>query len=392
MYYSPLEQFEPIPYLFPFKLGFFYIFGTNVTYILILLLGIFFFLNGSFWSFFDINKNNQNFYNDSFNINLSTVSFIKNLSFNYITFFYKNIIFSSFFKSSNTLFNTIPSKVSVLLIYYKKNLFRSLNNYSISNNFNILYNFIKLKEFNNNLSLVLSYNFLFIKMSQSNILNNYFLYFLRIYFFFIFFFKKLVSNLYNMVLISIYNLVLNLIVTTFLSSNLKKSLKYFPFFFAIFFFIFILNLIGLIPYSSTLTSYGSVSLVLTLTIMVGAYFTIFTLHGIKFFSLFMPTGCPLILQFLLIPIELISYVFRLLSLSARLAANMMAGHTLLAVIAGFGFNMFNSTDYKIILFGTIPLIAVFIVFFLEIFVSMVQAVIFTILSCIYMDEAVQLSH
>jgi len=195
-----------------------------------------------------------------------------------------------------------------------------------------------------------------------------------------------------MVLISIYNLVLNLIVTTFLSSNLKKSLKYFPFFFAIFFFIFILNLIGLIPYSSTLTSYGSVSLVLTLTIMVGAYFTIFTLHGIKFFSLFMPTGCPLILQFLLIPIELISYVFRLLSLSARLAANMMAGHTLLAVIAGFGFNMFNSTDYKIILFGTIPLIAVFIVFFLEIFVSMVQAVIFTILSCIYMDEAVQLSH
>ena len=75
MYYSPLEQFEPIPYLLAFKLGFFYIFGTNVTYILILLLGIFFFLNGSFWSFFGINKNNQNTYNDSFNINPFTVSF-----------------------------------------------------------------------------------------------------------------------------------------------------------------------------------------------------------------------------------------------------------------------------------------------------------------------------
>ena len=393
MYYSPLEQFEPIPYLLAFKLGFFYIFGTNVTYILILLLGIFFFLNGSFWSFFDINKNNQNIYNDSFNINSSTVSFIKNLSFNYITFFYKNIIFSSFFKSSNTLFNTIPSKVSVLLVYYKKNLFRSLNNYSISNNFNTLYNFIKLKEFNNNnLSSVLSYNFLFIKTSQNNILNNYFSYFLRIYFFFIFFFKKLVSNLYNMVLIGVYNVVLNLVITTFLPSNLKKSLKYFPFFLTIFFFILLLNIIGLIPYSSTATSYFSVTLILTLIIIIGAYFTVFSLHGLKFFSLFMPAGCPFGLIFLLIPIEFLSYVFRLLSLSARLAANMLAGHTLLAVIATFGFNMFNATDYKIILFGTVPLVAIFALFALETFVAMIQSLIFTILSCIYMDEAVHLSH
>ena len=75
MYYSPLEQFEPIPYFFPFKLGFFYIFGTNVTYILILLLGIFFFINGSFWNIININKINDNFYN---NINRSNnlVSFI----------------------------------------------------------------------------------------------------------------------------------------------------------------------------------------------------------------------------------------------------------------------------------------------------------------------------
>ena len=78
MYYSPLEQFEPIPYFFPFKLGFFYIFGTNVTYILILLLGIFFFINGSFWSIFNITKNNEDLYNNSFNINSSdkSVSFI----------------------------------------------------------------------------------------------------------------------------------------------------------------------------------------------------------------------------------------------------------------------------------------------------------------------------
>jgi ATP synthase subunit 6 len=151
-------------------------------------------------------------------------------------------------------------------------------------------------------------------------------------------------------------------------------------------------MIGLIPYSSTATSYFSVTLILTLTIMIGSYFTVFTLHGLKFFSLFMPSGCPFILQFLLIPIEFLSYVIRLISLSGRLGANMLAGHTLLAVIATFGFTMFNSSDYTIILFGTLPLFAVFIVFFLELFVSMVQAVIFTILSCIYMDEAVQLSH
>merc|ERR1712224_444201 len=206
----------------------------------------------------------------------------------------------------------------------------------------------------------------------------------RIYFFFIFFFKKLVSNLYNMVLISIYNFVLDLVVTTFLPSNFKKSLQFFPFFLTIFFFILSLNVIGLIPYSSTATSYFSVTLILTLIIIIGAYFTVFSLHGLNFFGLFMPAGCPFALIFLLIPIEFISYVFRLLSLSARLAANMLAGHTLLAVIATFGFNMFNSTDYKVILFGTLPLIAIFVLFALETFVAMVQSLIFTILSCIYM--------
>jgi hypothetical protein len=79
MYYSPLEQFEPIPYFFPFKLGFFYIFGTNVTYILILLIGIFFFINGSFWSISKINKTNDDLYNYLFLINRSdnVVSFLK---------------------------------------------------------------------------------------------------------------------------------------------------------------------------------------------------------------------------------------------------------------------------------------------------------------------------
>merc|ERR1711933_375868 len=160
------------------------------------------------------------------------------------------------------------------------------------------------------------------------------------------------------------------------------SLKYFPFFLSMFFFILVLNTIGIIPYSSTVSSYLSVTLILTIIIVVGAYYSVFTLHGIKFFILF----------FLFFPIELLSYVFRLISLSARLFANMMAGHSLLAVLVGFSWTMFNSTNSLIILLGTIPLFVIFLLFFLETGVAMVQSVVFTILACMYMDEAVSLSH
>merc|ERR1712134_92986 len=253
---------------------------------------------------------------------------------------------------------------SILLINYKKNLFRSLTNYSISS----------------------------IKNKQNNFINSYFLYFLRVYFFFTFFFKKLVSNLCNIVLIQIYSFGLNTVVSTFSASDLKKSLKYFPFFLSMFFFILVLNTIGIIPYSSTVSSYLSVTLILTLIIIIGAYFTVFTLHGIQFFNLFMPQGCPFILIFFIIPIEFISYVFRLVSLSARLFANMMAGHSLLAVLAGFSWGMYNSNSSVILLLGTLPLFIVFLLFFLETGVAIVQAVVFTILSCMYLDEAVNLSH
>merc|ERR1711881_463737 len=184
----------------------------------------FFFINGSFWSIFNITKNNEDLYAQSFNINSSDkiVSFIKliGLPLNYIVFFYKNVVFSSFFQSSSSLFNTISLNTSILLINYKKNLFRSLTNYSISSNFSIMYGYIKSKQLNtDNLLFILPY-----------------------------FFKKLVSNLYNMVLIQIYSFGLNTVVSTFSASDLKKSLKYFPFFLSMFFFILVLNTIGIIPY------------------------------------------------------------------------------------------------------------------------------------------------
>lgn len=396
MYYSPLEQFEPIPYFLPFKLGFFYIFGTNVTYILVLLLGIFFFINGSFWSLINNNKFNENLYKKLICIdNLNSLSLLKiiTLPFNYIVYFYKNIVFSLFLKTSNSLFKEISATSSYLIVSYKKNLFKSFNNYSINETYSGMYNFIHLKMINHrNLFVILPYNFTQLKNINNDFGNHFFFYFLRVFYFVSFFFKKLRSNVYNVILLNIYSFGLNTVITTFSASDLKRSLKYFPFFLSMFFFILLLNTIGIIPYSSTVSSYLSVTLILTLIIIIGAYFSVFSLHGIDFFSLFMPQGCPFMLIFFIIPIEFISYVFRLVSLSARLFANMMAGHSLLAVLAGFSWVMYNSTSSLIILVGTIPLFVVFLLFVLETGVAIVQAVVFTILSCMYMDEAVNLSH
>ena len=109
-------------------------------------------------------------------------------------------------------------------------------------------------------------------------------------------------------------------------------------------------------------------------------------HGVEyFFSLFMPAGCPLPLLFLLIPIEFISYSFRLVSLSVRLFANMMAGHTLLKVIVGFSFTMILLGD-SMVLVNLFPVALLFILTFLEVGVAVVQAYIFAILSCIYLKD------
>jgi len=109
-------------------------------------------------------------------------------------------------------------------------------------------------------------------------------------------------------------------------------------------------------------------------------------HGVSyFFSLFMPAGCPLPLLFLLIPIEFISYTFRLVSLSVRLFANMMAGHTLLKVIVGFSFTMILLGD-GMVLVNLFPIALLFVLTFLEVGVAVVQAYIFAILSCIYLKD------
>jgi F-type H+-transporting ATPase subunit a len=129
----------------------------------------------------------------------------------------------------------------------------------------------------------------------------------------------------------IYTLVYGLI-----HDNIGSSGKaFFPYVFTVFTFVLTLNLIGLVPYSFTGTSHLLVTFALALTTFIGINIICASKHGKNMFSLFLPSGSSLLLALLLVPIEIVSYVFRPISLSVRLFANMMAGHTLLKVIVGF---------------------------------------------------------
>ena len=128
---------------------------------------------------------------------------------------------------------------------------------------------------------------------------------------------------------------------------------------------------------------------LALTTFVGINIICVREHGFHVFSLFLPPGSSLGLAFLLVPIELVSYIFRPISLSVRLFANMMAGHTLLKVIAGFSWSMLLGSG--LIFFAHIvPLLVLVILMGLELAVACIQAYVFTILSCIYLNDALNL--
>jgi ATP synthase subunit 6 len=169
----------------------------------------------------------------------------------------------------------------------------------------------------------------------------------------------------------------------------KRGQNYFPFIFSVFLFVLIANVIGLVPYSFTVTSHLILTFSLALTTFVGINIICVREHGFHVFSLFLPPGSSLGLAFLLVPIELVSYIFRPISLSVRLFANMMAGHTLLKVIAGFSWSMLLGTGV-IFLAHIIPLVVLVILMGLELAVACIQAYVFTILSCIYLNDALNL--
>jgi ATP synthase subunit 6 len=187
-----------------------------------------------------------------------------------------------------------------------------------------------------------------------------------------------------------YQLFYELILFTVLKNiNDSRNQKFFPVVFNIFLFILFLNLIGLIPNSFTLTSHLIVTFGMSCSIFIGITLICINAHGIKFFSLFLPSGTPTGLAFLLIPIELISYFFKPISLSIRLFANLMAGHTLMHVIAGFGYSFIKCHSFFYFL-QFIPVVILLPLFLLDLGVCAIQAFVFCILICIYLNDAVAL--
>ena len=157
---------------------------------------------------------------------------------------------------------------------------------------------------------------------------------------------------------------------------------YFPFIFAVFMFVLVGNLIGMVPYGFTFTSHIIVTFTMAMVVFLGVTVIALIKHKIHFFTFFMPPGVPLIMAPLLVPIEIISYLSRPMSLSVRLFANMLAGHTLLKVFAGF--------VVALGLFGVFPLAFVVVLTGLEIVIAFLQAFVFTILTCLYLNDALHL--
>jgi F-type H+-transporting ATPase subunit a len=164
---------------------------------------------------------------------------------------------------------------------------------------------------------------------------------------------------------------------------------YFPFVFTLFMFILIGNLLGLIPYGYTFTGQIIVTFAMAAVVFIGVTIIGIAKHGWHFLSFFVPHGVPFVLLLLLVPIELLSYVIRPFTLSIRLFANMMAGHTMLAIFAGFVAPLLLAAG-AIKAFAVVPLAVDILLIFLELLVAALQAYVFTILTCLYLRDAIHL--
>ncbi len=177
---------------------------------------------------------------------------------------------------------------------------------------------------------------------------------------------------------------------TLLFDNLNtKGEKYFPFISILFIYILLSNLIGLVPYSFTITSHLIVTFILSFSIFIGLNIICINIYKSEMLSLFIPSNTSFGLALLLVPIEFVSYIFKPISLGVRLFANLMAGHTLLKVIVGFSWSMLLLESFLSV-FHIVPLLILVILMGLELGVAIIQAYVFTILTCIYLNDSINL--
>jgi len=169
----------------------------------------------------------------------------------------------------------------------------------------------------------------------------------------------------------------------------KQYLNYIYLIFFLFLFLFLSNILGMIPYAFTVTSQFIFTFSIALIFFFGVTFIGFVKHRLHFFGLFLPEGAPLVIMPFIVTIEIISYFARVFSLSIRLFANMMAGHTLLNILAWFCWSMFLALGIWLFV-GIFPLIIIFLVTGLEIAIAFLQAYVFTVLVCIYLNDVIHL--
>ena len=190
--------------------------------------------------------------------------------------------------------------------------------------------------------------------------------------------KSLIPSRFQSISEIFYEFIANMV-----SDNIgDKGRKFFPLIFTLFTFLLFGNMLGMLPYSFTFTSHIIVTFVLAMFVFLLVTLLGIFIHGFKFFGLFVPKGVPMIMLPLMIPIEIISYLSRPISLSVRLFANMMAGHTMLKIFAGF--------IVPLGIFGVAPLIVDVALTALEVLIAFLQAYVFTILTCLYLNEAINL--
>nr|AGN49024.1 ATP synthase subunit 6 [Botrytis cinerea B05.10] len=205
-------------------------------------------------------------------------------------------------------------------------------------------------------------------------------------------YNKIVSNNWSISQESIYATVHSIVTNQI---NPTKGQVYFPFIYTLFIFILVNNLIGMVnrslrsPYSFASTSHFVLTFALSFTIVLGATILGFQKHGLEFFSLLVPAGCPLALLPLLVLIEFISYLARNISLGLRLAANILSGHMLLNILSGFTYNIMTSGIIFFFL-GLIPLAFIIAFSGLELGIAFIQAQVFVVLSSSYIKDALDL--
>ena len=190
---------------------------------------------------------------------------------------------------------------------------------------------------------------------------------------------------------SIAEMSYEFVASTLRNAAGNEGMRFFPLVFSLFMFVLIANLLGMFPYFFTVTSHIIVTFALAMLVILTVIGYGFYKHGMKFLGLFVPDGVPAVLVPLVTAIEIISFLSRPISLSVRLFANMLAGHITLKVFAGFIVSL-SAMGFGGVLASILPLVMTVGITALEFLVAFLQAYVFTVLTCMYLNDALHPSH